>query len=65
MGFSRGSGGASMADKHYDELYRMVQQLSTEMGRRQQGITIVHGADSKCVLVILGLGSVLATGCAH
>lgn len=49
MGFTRGSGGATMADKHYDELYRMVQQLSTEMGRRQQGITIVHGADSKCV----------------
>jgi hypothetical protein len=47
MGFSHGSGGANMADKHYDELYRMVQQLSTEMGRKQQGITIVHGNDSK------------------
>jgi hypothetical protein len=48
MGFNRGGGGATMADKHYDELYRMVQQLSSDMGRRQQGITIVHGADSKC-----------------
>ena len=50
MGFNRGGGGATMADKHYDELYRMVQQLSSDMGRRQQGITIVHGADSKCDL---------------
>lgn len=47
MGFSRGSVGANMADKHYDELYRMVQQLSADMGRRQQGITIVHGNDNK------------------
>lgn len=47
MGFSRGSVSVNTADKHYDELYRMVQQLSADMGRRQQGITIVHGNDSK------------------
>ena len=47
MGFNRGSGGASLGAKQYDELYRMVQQLSQEVGRKQQGITIMHSNESK------------------
>ncbi len=47
MGFSRGSGGAAVGDKQYEELYRMVQNMSSEMSRRQQGITIMHSNGSR------------------
>lgn len=48
MGFSRGSGGGSVSDQQYQELLRMVQNMSTEMSRRQQGITILHSNESRC-----------------
>mmetsp|Transcript_19265 Transcript_19265/g.58167 ORF Transcript_19265/g.58167 Transcript_19265/m.58167 type:complete len:398 (-) Transcript_19265:313-1506(-) len=51
MGFSRGSGGGSVSDQQYQELLRMVQNMSTEMSRRQQGITILHTNETRSGMV--------------
>lgn len=43
----RSNGGNAASDFKYDELKQLVQQMSTDMGRRQQGITIVSSDHSR------------------
>lgn len=58
------NGGNGASDLKYDELKKLVQQMSTEMGRRQQGITIVSsdhssGRSAGFYLGVVAIGGVL------
>lgn len=59
---NRSGGGSGASDFKYDELKQLVQQLSSDVGRRQQGITIVSSDNSSGRSAVFYLSVVVIGG---